>query len=92
MGKPFDKEDLSQSGLIFCSCLIFLLDFLDDVFVVSETLAILRIFFCRTGQALHVGMSSDRQPDTYTFFPCQKVNTPVWYAYIIVLSVLSHSP
>ena len=45
MGKPFDKEDLSQSGLIFCSCLIFLLDFLDDVFVVSETLAILRIFF-----------------------------------------------
>ena len=45
MRKPFDKEDLSQSGLIFCSCLIFLLDFLDDVFVVSETLAILRIFF-----------------------------------------------
>ena len=44
MGKPFDKEDLSQSGLIFCSCLIILLDFLDDVFVVSETLAILKIF------------------------------------------------
>ena len=71
MGKPFDKEDLSQSGLIFCSCLIFLLDFLDDVFVVSETLAILRIF-CRTGQALHVGMSSDRQPDTYTFSRAKK--------------------
>ena len=89
MGKPFDKVDLSQSGLIFCSCLIFLFDFLDDVFVVSETLAILRIFLshgpgttCR-----YVERSAARHVH---FFPYQKVNTPVWYAYVIRLVCLCY--
>ena len=68
--------DLSLSGPVFCSCSILFLDFLDHVFVVTETLAILRVFCHTASQAVQVKVcrAIGSQTRTYTtFFPRLKV-------------------
>lgn len=67
---------MSLSGPVFCSCSILFLDFLDHVFVVTETLAILRVFCHTASQAVQVKVcrAIGSQTRTYTtFFPRLKV-------------------